>query len=69
MGIWKRKHKDHDCRCGREHVRTKSGVLLSIDPGSESGAALKRALEDNNTMDEQVKAAMRRYMIEDAWDA
>lgn len=56
-----------ECPCGREHVRTKSGVLLSLDnePGTdpELTGLLKSTLEDPDATPEQTKRAFRRYMF------
>lgn len=56
-----------ECPCGREHVRTKSGVLLSLDnePGTnpELTTNLKRTLEDPAAAEAQERHALRRYLF------
>lgn len=56
-----------ECPCGREHVRTKAGVLLSLDnePGTnpELTANLKRTLEDPAATEVQERHALRRYLF------
>ena len=63
---WQRK-KLKPCPCGREHVRTKTGVLISLDnePGSDPQltAELKRVIEDPNATEEQERAALKRYLM------